>query len=105
MSVITDQHMHAIRTHMNMDFLSLKVSELKDVDVHALLYCMALISRVFIFANFANFELFAKIISAKILTATVRYMSSMRVREIISKKFQKKATHEKLDLQNISAIQ
>ena len=61
----------------------------------------AYISQVF---NFANFESFVKFISAKILTATVRYMSSARVRETISTKFQETAIREKLDPRNISAI-
>ena len=55
--------------------------------------------------NITNFEWFTKFISVKILTAMVRYMSSARVRKIISTKFKKKtAIHEKLDPRNISAI-
>ena len=37
--------------------------------------------------NFANFESFVKFISAKILTAMVRYMSSTCIHEIISMNF------------------
>ena len=50
----------------------------------------AYILQVFNFANFANFDSSVKFISVKILTATVQYMSSVRVREIISTKLKKK---------------
>ena len=53
----------------------------------------AYISRVF---NFANFELLRKFISAKILTAMVRYMSSAHVREIISTKISKNSNSRKI---------
>ena len=64
----------------------LLTSEVYMEVTHACIQYGAYISRVF---NFANFELFAKFISAKILMVTVRYMSSTCVREIILTKFQK----------------